>query len=128
MAKLTEDQLNELLYEIIPQQLFHVSRTDVDSESGAKLDEIILLRILNQFPELLQYKPLDWYVENYITNYDSTYKWSDEKVIDFTNWYLNLHNIDFRFSLENKDIVDSFKNGDSFLIWQSNNNQMDKLK
>lgn len=119
MKTLTDEQLNELLHEIIPQQLFHVDRTDIDDETGARLDEIILLRILNQFPELLQYKPLDWYVENYITNCDSNYKWTDEKVIEFVNWYLEVHKIDFRYSIENLDIIKSFQNGDISSTWHS---------
>ena len=44
--------------------------------------------------------------------------WTDESVIDFVNWYLRLHKLDYRFSLENMDIVKSFKNGDDASLWQ----------
>lgn len=36
--------------------------------------------------------------------------WNDDKVIDFVNWYIELHNLDFRFKLENRTIIDTFKN------------------
>lgn len=38
-------------------------------------------------------------------------------MFDFVNWFLNLHKIDFRYQLENKEILDSFKRGDDYKIW-----------
>jgi hypothetical protein len=38
--------------------------------------------------------------------------WNDDKVIDFVNWYIELHKLDFRYTLENRTIIESFKNGD----------------
>jgi len=32
-------------------------------------------------------------------------------VIDFVNWYIDLHELGTRFKLENKTIIESFKNG-----------------
>lgn len=43
--------------------------------------------------------------------------WTDEKVIDFVNWYIKLNKLDFRYTLENKTILESFKNGDDVNIW-----------
>lgn len=43
--------------------------------------------------------------------------WTDEKVIDFVNWYIKLNKMDFRYTLENKTILESFKNGDDVSIW-----------
>lgn len=43
--------------------------------------------------------------------------WTNDKVIDFVNWYLKLHILDFRYTLENRDILDSFKNGDDVSKW-----------
>ena len=43
--------------------------------------------------------------------------WTDEKVIDFVNWYINLHNLDFRYTIENNDILVSFKRGDDVSNW-----------
>lgn len=35
--------------------------------------------------------------------------WNDDKVIDFVNWYVKLHDLDFRYTLENKTLIDTFK-------------------
>jgi hypothetical protein len=35
--------------------------------------------------------------------------WNDKKVIDFVNWYLKLNNLNFKYTLENKTIIDEFK-------------------
>lgn len=43
--------------------------------------------------------------------------WNDDKVIDFVNWYLKLHKLDFRYRLENRTIIESFKNGDDPSKW-----------
>ena len=44
-------------------------------------------------------------------------EWDDNKVIDFVNWYIKLNKLDFRYTLENKNIIDSFKNGDKPEDW-----------
>jgi len=43
--------------------------------------------------------------------------WNDNKVIEFVNWYLELHKLDFRYTLENRIIIESFKNGDDATKW-----------
>ena len=43
--------------------------------------------------------------------------WNDDKVIDFVNWYIELHKLDFRYTLENRTIIESFKNGDDASKW-----------
>jgi hypothetical protein len=43
--------------------------------------------------------------------------WNDDNVIDFVNWYIKLHKLDFRYILENKTIIESFKNGDDVSKW-----------
>lgn len=43
--------------------------------------------------------------------------WDDNKVIDFVNWYVELHKLDFRYTLENRTIIESFKNGDDASKW-----------
>lgn len=43
--------------------------------------------------------------------------WSDSSVIDFVNWFLSVHKLDFRYTLENQTLIDSFKNGDKPEIW-----------
>lgn len=44
--------------------------------------------------------------------------WDDNKVIDFVNWYVKLHNLDIRYSLENMEIIESFKRGDNVEKWK----------
>ncbi len=43
--------------------------------------------------------------------------WSDDRVIDFVNWYIELHKLDFRYTIENRTIIESFKNGDDASKW-----------
>ena len=63
---MTKEEFNEFVYEIIPQQLFHVDSTDMDDETGCKLDEVILIRLINENIQCLKYKPLSWFVETYL--------------------------------------------------------------
>ena len=51
---------------------------------------------------------------------EEEFEWSDDNVIDFVNWYIELHDLDFRYSLENKTILESFKNGDDVNLWKNN--------
>lgn len=43
--------------------------------------------------------------------------WDDNKVIDFVNWFLKLKKLPFNYTLENREIIDSFKRGDDFSLW-----------
>jgi hypothetical protein len=52
-----------------------------------------------------------------IANVSGSAFWSDDKVIDFVNWYIELHKLDFRYTLENRTIIESFKNGDNASKW-----------
>ena len=61
-----EELFDYLVDEIIPQVLFHVGREDRDEKTDAKLDEILLLRILNENKELLSVRPLSWFVDRFI--------------------------------------------------------------
>jgi len=49
------------------------------------------------------------------------FEWTDDKVIDFVNWFMKLHKLDFRYTLENQSIIDSFKNGDDYSLWHKRN-------
>lgn len=53
--------------------------------------------------------------------------WKDEDVIDFVNWYIKLHKLNFRYELENQNILDSFKNGDNYQDWWIENSKINKL-
>ena len=46
--------------------------------------------------------------------------WDDNKVIEFTNWYLDVLKFPFRYKIENQTILDSFKRGDSPKEWHKN--------
>ena len=50
------------------------------------------------------------------------FEWNDESVIDFINWFLELHKLPFRYKLENKDILESFMKGDDFSVWHYESN------
>ena len=63
---MTPDQFDEFIWETIPQQLFHVDDTDKDDVSGACLSEVILVRLIAGTPECLNYKPLQWFIDNYV--------------------------------------------------------------
>ena len=62
----TEEQFNEFVNETIPQALFHVERTDMDDEYGVRIDELTILRLLNQHPEVLKFKSLTWFVRSFV--------------------------------------------------------------
>lgn len=47
------------------------------------------------------------------------FKWTDESVIDFVNWYLLINKLGTRYKLENQTIIDSFKKGDEPSLWNS---------
>lgn len=54
------------------------------------------------------------------------YHWTNEKVIDFVNWFINLNRLPDRYKLENLTILDSFKRGDDFKLWHKNLIERDK--
>ena len=45
--------------------------------------------------------------------------WTNDKVIEFTNWYLKLNRIDPRYELENQTVIDSFLIGDPVEVWDN---------
>ena len=51
--------------------------------------------------------------ENILENFE----WNDKRVIDFVNWFLDLHKLPFRYKLENMEILESFMRGDDFSVW-----------
>jgi hypothetical protein len=67
----TQNQFNEFCFEIIPQQLFHVTTTDLDDNIGCRLDELTLVNLLHNNPTALKFKSLEWFVKTYITNQEN---------------------------------------------------------
>lgn len=51
----------------------------------------------------------------------STKEWNNDKVIDFVNWYVDLHQLGINYKLENRTILESFKDGDDVSKWLMNN-------
>jgi len=43
---------------------------------------------------------------------NSPFMWDDNKVLDFVNWYIKLQDLNFKYTLENRSLLDKFKNGD----------------
>jgi len=63
---MTQEQFDEFITEVIPQQLFHVEPTDIDGNTGAKLDEVILVSLIAAQPECLKYKSLKWFIKTFL--------------------------------------------------------------
>lgn len=66
MKEITEEQFEEFIWETIPCALFHVMPTDIDEETGARLDEVILIRLLHENPMVLGHRRLSWFIERFI--------------------------------------------------------------
>ena len=49
------------------------------------------------------------------------FEWTDKSVIDFVNWFLDLHKLPFRYKLENIEILESFMRGDDVSVWHGEN-------
>lgn len=46
--------------------------------------------------------------------------WTDDKVLDFINWYLKVQRLGFRYTIENRTLIESFKRGDTPEMWHGN--------
>ena len=49
---------------------------------------------------------------------DEHFVWSEDKLIDFVNWYVKLKKLPVNYELENKTIIHSFLNGDDVSAWK----------
>ena len=58
-------EFEELIIEL-HCDLFHVMSEYVDDETGATVEEIILINFLNRHPKILAEKNLSWFVNNFI--------------------------------------------------------------
>ena len=61
---MTEEELNKFENEDLPSALFHVMSDDIDDETGAKLEEVILVQALAANPGALKHHPLSYWVKN----------------------------------------------------------------
>ena len=71
MGILSKEEFETFIHEDIPCALFHVGVNDKDDETGAKLDEIILLDCLAKNPSALLYQNIGWFYERFIMESDS---------------------------------------------------------
>jgi hypothetical protein len=53
----------------------------------------------------------------------SNFDWTDDNVIDFVNWYVEVMELGTRYTLENKSLLDSFKIGDVPSDWNETKNR-----
>lgn len=65
----TQEDFDEFIGVKIPEQLFHVMPTDLDDIHKVKLDELILIQMLNESPGALKFKPLNWFVQHFIESF-----------------------------------------------------------
>ena len=63
---MSKDEFDQLVDEIIPCALFHVIPTDIDIDTGARLDEVILINILKNNLDALSYKNLKWFTDTFL--------------------------------------------------------------
>jgi translation elongation factor EF-4 len=62
---MTEEEFEEF-NESLSQSLFHVLSDDIDDETGASLEEVILVQHLASNPKALARKPLKQWVEEFV--------------------------------------------------------------
>jgi len=62
---MNEEEYDELIKEF-HCDLFHVMSDDLDDDTGAALEEIILIKFLNRHPEILAEKNLSWFVNTFM--------------------------------------------------------------
>lgn len=107
---------------IEPDESIHCNR-GVDKKFAKLIDSKRKEEVLNEIKEKAENFGI-FYVGS--TKKDSTEVnktekiiWDDNKVIDFVNWFLKLHKLPFNYTLENREILESFKRGDDFSIWHT---------
>lgn len=80
---MTEEKIELKEFEIsLAEQMFHVLSDDLDDETGAKLEEVILVQMLASTPKMLKHKPLkQWVEENVGTCYSADVKKHNDEVL-----------------------------------------------
>lgn len=63
---MTEQEFENFISEDIPSALFHVEITDLDDESGASLDQVILVKMLAENPSALARKSIEWFCDYFL--------------------------------------------------------------
>lgn len=68
---MNKEEFETFIHEDIPSALFGVGINDKDDETGAKLDEVILLHCLANNPKALLYENIGWFYAKFIRESDS---------------------------------------------------------
>lgn len=77
-----ENELDDFVLNM-HQQFFHVLSDDIDSQTGAKLEEVMLVQMLAACPGALKHKPLkQWVDENIGRNFLADIKRENEKTLN----------------------------------------------
>lgn len=63
---MTKEQFDQWFYEDVPCALFHVSSTDLDDETGVRIDELKLVNMIAHEPQVLKYRTLENLVKYFI--------------------------------------------------------------
>lgn len=64
--RMSKEEFDEFIHEVIPQQLFHVEPMDIDDETGGSLQEVILVGLIANRPSCLKYKSLQWFLDYFL--------------------------------------------------------------
>ena len=62
---MSEEEFRELMVEL-QCDLFHVMSDDLDDDTRAPLESIILIKFLNRHPKILAEKSLRWFVDEFM--------------------------------------------------------------
>lgn len=95
-------------------RLLHEQNLDEHNNILSKLEEQ-----RDELEKLIQYQKnnISALKANLSKTDKKSFKWNDDQVFDFVNWYVELNKLDFIYTLENREIIESFKRGDKASDW-----------
>lgn len=64
---MTKEKFEEIVNDEIVCNLFHVSASDIDDKTGAKIEELVIVEAIARNPELLSIKPLSWFIQTFLS-------------------------------------------------------------
>lgn len=83
---MTEERFKEFNDEVIPSALFHVEPTDIDDDTGGKLEEVILVRLIANNPECLKHRPLQWFIDTHLPYPEKTFAEIEQTDFEKREW------------------------------------------
>ena len=90
-----DEKFQEFNDEVIPSALFHVEPTDIDDDTGGKLEEVILIRLIANNPECLKHRPLQWFIDTHLPYPDKSFKEIEKEVEKKTAFEIREWNYSF---------------------------------